>query len=95
MVHVSSVKDGTIITFPCSVASYMKVCDKEGVGGVVRLPDGYYISVRDLEAEGLGTKCEIEYPNIYHINAEPYDTEEVEIDDAAIAMRESLGNNWW
>ena len=42
----------------------MKVCDKNGIGGVVRLLHGEYIDTRDLEAEGLGIMCEVAYENL-------------------------------
>lgn len=34
-IHVGFVKEGTILHFPNSVYDYMKVCDRNGVGGVV------------------------------------------------------------
>lgn len=92
LVHISSVKDGTIVRFPNSIFEYMKVCDKNGVGGVVHLFRSRYINVKDLEAEGLGVMCEIAYDNLDGLY---YSDDEEDIDDAEIAMRESLGNNWW
>lgn len=63
-VHIASVKDGTIVRFPLSAYEYMKVCDKNGIGGVVDLFHGKYINIRDLEAEGLSILCEIAYDNL-------------------------------
>lgn len=57
--HVSSIKDGAIIAFPHSACYYMKVCDRNGKGGVVRLFRGEYIAVSDLDREGLGTQAKI------------------------------------
>lgn len=36
-IHVGFVKEGTIFHFPNSVYDYMKVCDRNGVGGVVNI----------------------------------------------------------
>lgn len=52
-IHIGSVKEGTIFHFTNSVYYYMKVCDRNGVGGVVNLSTGLYISTPDLEKEGL------------------------------------------
>ena len=64
LVHIGSVKDGAIVRFPHSVYEYMKVCDRNGVGGVVRLFNGEYINTRDLEREGLGVMCKVTYENL-------------------------------
>ena len=64
LVHIGSVQDGAIVHFPHSAYEYMKVCDKNGIGGVVRLSYGEYINTRDLEAEGLGVMCEVAYDNL-------------------------------
>ena len=64
LVHIASVKDGAIVHFPHSACEYMKVCDKNGIGGVIRLSYGEYINTRDLEAEGLGIMCEVAYNSL-------------------------------
>ena len=64
LIHIASVKDGAIVRFPHSACEYMKVCDKNGIGGVVRLPYGRYINTRDLNNEGLGMMCEIAYEDL-------------------------------
>ena len=64
LVNIASVKDGAIVHFPHSSYEYMKVCDKNGIGGVVRLLYGKYINTRELEAEGLGVMCEVAYDNL-------------------------------
>lgn len=92
LVHIASVKDGAIVHFPYSVCEYMKVCDKNGNGGVVRLPYGRYINTRDLNNEGLGMMCEIVHEDLDRMY---YPDSYKGIDDADIATRESLGNNWW
>ena len=52
-IHIGFIKEGTILHFPNSVYDYMKVCDRNGVGGIVNLSTGLYISTSDLEKEGL------------------------------------------
>lgn len=52
-IHIGFIKEGTILHFPNSVYDYMKVCDRNGIGGVVNLSTGLYISTSDLEKEGL------------------------------------------
>ena len=64
LIHIASVKDGAIVRYPHSVCEYMKVCDKNGIGGVVRLPYGRYINTRDLNNEGLGMMCKIAYEDL-------------------------------
>lgn len=51
--HIGFVKEGTILQFPNSVYDYMKVCDRNGVGGVVNLSTGLYIPTSELEKGGL------------------------------------------
>ena len=72
LIHIASVKDGAIVHFPHSVCEYMKVCDKNGIGGVVRLPYGRYINTRDLNNEGLGMMCEIIYEDLDEIQTPLY-----------------------
>lgn len=61
-IHVGSIKEGTIFHFPNSVYDYMKVCNRNGVGGVVNLSTGLYISTSNLDKEGLSPMidCKIE-----------------------------------
>lgn len=54
-IHIGFIKEGTILHFPNSVYDYMKVCDRNGIGGVVNLSTGLYISTSDLEKEGLSS----------------------------------------
>lgn len=64
---VAGVKDGSIICFPNSIQMYMKVCDRNGHGGVVRLLDGKYIGSENLEAEKLGRFCEELYDSVHEM----------------------------
>lgn len=61
-IHIGFIKEGTILHFPNSAYDYMKVCDRNGVGGVVNLSTGLYISISDLEKEGLSpmSACTLE-----------------------------------
>ena len=52
-IHIGFIKEGTVLHFPNSVYDYMKVCDRNGAGGVVNLSTGLYISTSNLEKEGL------------------------------------------
>ena len=63
-IHIGFVKEGTIFHFPNSVYDYMKVCDRNGIGGVVNLSTGLYLSTSELEEEGLSPMidCPIENP---------------------------------
>lgn len=51
--HIGFIKEGTILDFPNSAYTYMKVCDRNGVGGIVNLSTGRYIAIDDLIKEGL------------------------------------------
>ena len=92
LTHIGLVHDGAIVHFPLSAYDYMKVCDRNGQGGVVRIHFGEYIAYSDLESEGLGVMCEVAYKNLDDMY---YSEDDESTDDADIAMRESLGNNWW
>ena len=63
-IHIGSIKDGIIFHFPNSVYDYMKVCGRNGVGGVVNLSTGLYLSTSELEEEGFSPMidCLIENP---------------------------------
>ena len=67
-IHIGFIKEGTILHFPNSVYDYMKVCDRNGVGGVANLSTGLYIPTSDLEKEGLSPMSaytlEENYPDI-------------------------------
>ena len=45
-----------------------------------------------MNNEGLGMMCEIVHEDLDRMY---YPDSYKDIDDADIAMRESLGNNWW
>jgi hypothetical protein len=53
MRRLVSVPDGSVIRFPNSARYYMKVCDKNGVGGIVTLDTGMYVKTSDLSYLGL------------------------------------------
>lgn len=59
--HIGQVREKKIVRFVNdeSGRDFMKVCDKNGCGGVVDLTRGAYIPCRDLEDEGLSKYCRI------------------------------------
>jgi len=57
--HISSVQDGAIVCFPNSAYYFMKVCDRNGIGGVVRLYSGLYIPIRDLTHYKFGLGVQV------------------------------------
>lgn len=61
--HISTFKDGSIVHFPHSCVEWMKVCDKNGCGGVVDLLRGEYISVHDLP-QSYGVMAAQSAPNL-------------------------------
>lgn len=65
-IHVGFIKEGTILHFPNSVYDYMKVCDRNGVGGIVNLLTGLYISTSDLEKEGLSPMIDYALEESYY-----------------------------
>ena len=65
-IHIGSIKDGIIFHFPNSVYDYMKVCGRNGVGGVVNLSTGLYISTSDLEKEGLSPMIDCPIEEIFY-----------------------------
>jgi len=55
--HIGFVKDGTLVNFPHSARTFMKVCTEDGLGGVVDITNGQLIMVRDLPKFDLGPAC--------------------------------------
>lgn len=64
--HIGFIKEGTILDFPNSAYTYMKVCDRNGVGGVVNLSTGLYIPTSDLEKEGLSPMIDCPAENSFY-----------------------------
>lgn len=65
-IHIGFIKEGTILHFFNSVYNYMKVCSREGIGGVVNLSTGLYISTSDLEKEGLSPMIDCPVKNSFY-----------------------------
>lgn len=65
-IHIGFIKEGTILHFSNSVYNYMKVCSREGIGGVVNLSTGLYISTSDLEKEGLSPMIDCPVKNSFY-----------------------------
>lgn len=60
VIHVSAAPDGAILEFPFSACYFMKVCNPyTGVGGVVELLRGAYLTYADLEKCGVGQYCKV------------------------------------
>ena len=64
MVQISTVRDGAIVMFPGSAVYWMKVCGRDGIGGVVNLHKGLYIAVRDLVRYELGERVTVVAMNL-------------------------------
>lgn len=65
-IHIGSVKEGTIFHFPNSAYDYMKVCGRTGIGGVVNLSTGLYISTSELEEEGFSPMIDCTTEEIFY-----------------------------
>lgn len=65
-IHVGFIKEGTILLFPNSAYVYIKVCGRDGVGGVVNLSTGLYIPTSDLEEEGLSPMIDCPAENSFY-----------------------------
>ena len=65
-IHIGSIKDSTIFHFPNSVYDYMKVCGRNGIGGVVNLSTGLYIPTSELEEEGLSPMIDYSIENPFY-----------------------------
>ena len=59
--HISGIPDGHIVNFPNSARTFMKVCTKEGQGGVVDIVTGELIMVSNLPQYGLDVWCSEQY----------------------------------
>lgn len=51
--YLPFIPDGTLIRFPNSARFYIKVCGKNGIGGIVGIDNGKYVETRDLHLLGL------------------------------------------
>lgn len=69
-IHIGFIKEGTILHFPNSEYDYMKVCDRNGIGGVVNLSTGLYISTSDLEKEGLSPMIDCTTEEFFMVSIE-------------------------
>ena len=63
-VNISTVKEGAIVHFSNSLYEYMRVYDRNGNGGVVRLGEGEYIPIMELKMHGLDTMCIVAYDDL-------------------------------
>lgn len=59
IVHYASVKDGAVVQFPFSAYYFMKVCTRDGQGGVVNLWTGELLFNERLEQDNLGYYCKV------------------------------------
>ena len=59
--HIGSIPDGHIVEFPHSARTFMKVCTREGLGGVVDIATGELIMTADLPRCGLDVWCSERY----------------------------------
>ena len=64
LVHIGLVLDGAVIEFPHSAYIYMKVCSDDGIGAVVRLSGGLYLTKNDLIKRDLGVMCRVLAKNL-------------------------------
>ena len=48
MRHIAFISDGALCTFKGSAKTWMKVCDKNGIGGVVDIATGEYVAISNL-----------------------------------------------
>ena len=49
MTHIAFIHDGALCTFKGSNKTWMKVCDDNGVGGVVDIYTGKYVATSNLQ----------------------------------------------
>ena len=64
LIHIGFVPDGAVIEFPHSAYIYMKVCSADGMGAVVRLFGGLYLTMSDLDKRDLGVMCRVLATNL-------------------------------
>lgn len=84
---ISSVKDGSIVRIKNSVYAYMKVCDKNGVGGVVNLMTGLYTPVSALRKDCKEVTVLAKNLDEFFYKDDEEVTDRYTYDD--------LGTNWW
>ena len=59
--HIGGIREGHIVGFPHSARIFMKVCTREGIGGVVDIATGELIMTSDLPKYGLDVWCSEHY----------------------------------
>jgi hypothetical protein len=59
--HIGSIHDGHIVEFPHSTRTFMKVCTRNGLGGVVDIATGELIMTTDLPQYGFDVWCSEHY----------------------------------
>jgi hypothetical protein len=65
IIHVSAAPDGSILEIPFSSRRFMKVCNPHtGVGGVIELLYGTYLTYADLEKRWGSQYCKVLYKNL-------------------------------
>lgn len=55
--HIGGISDGHLVKFPHSTHTFMKVCTRDGLGGVVDITTGELIMTTDLLKQGLDVWC--------------------------------------
>ena len=76
--HIGGIPNGHIVEFPHSARTFMKVCTREGLGGVVDIVTGELIMTSDLPRYGLDMWCSERYGERASIQ---YEVEEGEEDE--------------
>ena len=51
MRHIANVTDGHIVVFEGCDYAFIKVCNRQGIGGVVRADSGLYLTYEELKEE--------------------------------------------
>ena len=55
--HIGCIPDGHLVKFPNSTRTFMKVCTRDGLGGVVDITTGELIMTRDLHKYNFDVWC--------------------------------------
>jgi hypothetical protein len=65
IIHVSAAPDGAILEIPFCSRYFMKICNPHtGVGGVIELLYGTYLTYADLEKRWGTQYCKVLYKNL-------------------------------
>lgn len=80
--HIGCIPDGHLVKFPNSAQTFMKVCTRDGLGGVVDIATGELIMTKDLHKHDFDVWCSERYGERIDIQYEVEDEIPDDVDES-------------